>query len=390
MANGFLTPFLTGALGEYTRQEAKNDEIIGNIIDNVSNQVLNKEIPAEQALLKDALRYKGEYEANYGPEVAGVLDAAGVFNNPTDAGVENALQRFFGTKEYNLDNFKTKVIEYKKNKPDNFDKIIGASFTEQQDIALTNKKDFVKNNFSNTPNIRDLIVSPDKKEMTGMTGLMFGDRVDKMEVPSATSRLYEATKPDSGMIVSPLAIKSELGIDVPSNVQEFMTVDLFTKLTKQAYDRFDKDIKTQSVKRTLETDFGVRKPDPKLQKTNPTEYAAQKKAYDEFKALPSADRENMIRDNFTKDYIRKEVSKMATAGVPGAAEYQANISAQSIAQGALTRIQELQQYEKAVSSSRPFDPESVQYNADEDIEEVKAEARRQITSLGLNPEDYGI
>ena len=108
MANGFLTPFLTGALGEYTRQEAKNDEIIGNIIDNVSNQVLNKEIPAEQALLKDALRYKKQYEALYGPEVAGVLDAANVFGNPTDAGVENALIRFFGTKEYNLDDFKTK------------------------------------------------------------------------------------------------------------------------------------------------------------------------------------------------------------------------------------------------------------------------------------------
>ena len=105
MANGFLTPFLTGAFGEYTRQEIENDKIIGNIIDNVSNQVLNKEIPEEQALLKNALKYKNEYEANYGPEVAGVLDAAGVFNNPTDAGVENALQRFFGTKEYNLDNF---------------------------------------------------------------------------------------------------------------------------------------------------------------------------------------------------------------------------------------------------------------------------------------------
>ena len=46
-------------------------------------------------------------------------------------------------------------------------------------------------------------------EMTGITGLMFGDRVDKMEAPGATSRLYEATKPDSGITVSPLAIKSE-------------------------------------------------------------------------------------------------------------------------------------------------------------------------------------
>ena len=390
MANGFLVPFLSGALGEYTRQEVENDKIIGNIIDNVSNQVLNKEIPAEQALLKDALKYKNEYEANYGSEVAGVLDAAGVFNNPTDTGVENALRRFFGTSEYNLDDFKTKVVKYKEDKPDNFDKIIGASFTEQQDIALTNKKDFVKNNFSNTPNIRDLIVSPDTKEMTGAAGLLFGDRVDKKEVPAATLRLYEATQPDTSQVVSPLAIKSELGIEVPKEVEPFMTTKLFNELTKDAQARFDKDIKTASVKRTLETQFGVRKPDPKLQKTNPTEYAAQKKAYDDFKALPAADRENIIRNNFTKDYISKQVSEMAKAGVPGAAQYQANTSAQSIAQSALTRIQELQDYEKAVSSSRPFDPDSVQYNADDDIEAVKAEARRQITSLGLNPEDYGI
>ena len=81
---------------------------------------------------------------------------------------------------------------------------------------------------------------------------------------------------------------------------------------------------------------------------------------------------------------------MATMGVPGAANYQANQSAMAIAQGALNRIAELQEYEKAVTSSRPFDPDSVQYNADEDIEAIKAEARRQLTSLGLNPEDYGI
>ena len=286
MANGFLTPFLTGALGEYTRQEVENDKIIGNIIDSVSNQVLNKEIPAEQALLKDALKYKNEYEANYGPEVAGVLDAAGVFNNPTDAGVENALQRFFGTKEYNLDAFKTKVVKYKEDKPDNFDKIIGASFTEQQDIALTNKKDFVKNNFSNTPNIRDLIVSPERKELTGLTGVMFGDRVPKEEVPAATLRLYEATQPDTSQLVSPLAIKSELGIEVPKEVEPFMTTELFTKLTKQAYDRFDKDIKDANVKRTLNTNLGVQKPDPSLLKTDKDLYNKQKAAHDEFMKKP--------------------------------------------------------------------------------------------------------
>ena len=40
------------------------------------------------------------------------------------------------------------------------------------------------------------------------------------------------------------------------------------------------------------------------------------------------------------------------------------------------------------NKQEPFD--GIGYSADEDIEAVRAEARRQITSLGLNPEDYGI
>lgn len=390
MANGILAPFLTGALGEYSRQEVENDKIISKIIDNVSNKVLNQEIPEEQAAIKKALMYKNQYEANYGPEVAGVLDAAGVFNNPTDTGVENSLIRFFGTNDYNLDNFKTKVETYKTNKPDDFDKIIGASFTDQRSTALDDRKNFVNNEFSNTPNIRDLIISDERKEMTGATGLLFGDRVDKKEAPAATLRLYDATQTDTSQVVSPLAIKSELGIEVPKEVEPFMTTDLFTKLTSDAETRFDKDIKNANIKRSLETQFGVKKPDPGLKKSDPSEYAKQDAAHKNFMKMPAADRENIIRENFTKDYIKNKVSEMATMGVPGAANYQANQSAMAIAQGALNRIAELQEYEKAVTSSRPFDPDSVQYNADEDIEAIKAEARRQLTSLGLNPEDYGI
>ena len=77
---------------------------------------------------------------------------------------------------------------------------------------------------------------------------------------------------------------------------------------------------------------------------------------------------------------------MVKAGVPGAAQYQTNISAESIAQSALTRIAELQAYEKQQTGT----PDGIGYSADEDIEAVKAEARKQLTSLGVNPEDYGI
>ena len=385
MANGFLTPFLSGALGEYSRQEERNDEIISKIIDSVANKVLNEEIPAEEQLIKDSLRYKKEYEANYGPDVAQVLDAANVFGNPTDVGVENALQRFFGTKDYSLNNFKTKVEGYKKDNPDNFDTLVGSTFTDQRTAKLDDRKEFINTKFSDIPSIRDLIVSPQRKEMTGITGLMFGDRVDKMEAPGATSRLYEATKPDSDMTVSPLAIKSELGIDVPSNVQEFMTQDLFRKLTTDGEARFDKDYKSATVKRTIEGRFGVPKPDESIRKSQPEIYAQQKKAYEDFQKLPSGDKENIYRQNFVKDYITKQIQGMVERGVPGAASYQNNQLAIGIAQGALNKISQLQALE-----NQPASQPGESYNADEDIEKVKELARERITSLGLNPEDYGI
>ena len=385
MANGFLTPFLSGALGEYSRQEERNDEIISKIIDSVANKVLNEEIPAEEQLIKDSLRYKKEYEANYGPDVAQVLDAANVFGNPTDIGVENALQRFFGTKDYSLNNFKTKVEGYKKNNPDNFDTLVGSTFTDQRTAKLDDRKEFINTKFSDIPSIRDLIVSPQRKEMTGMTGLMFGDRVDKMEAPSATSRLYEATKPDSGMTVSPLAIKSELGIDVPTEVEPFMTQDLFRKLTTDGEARFDKDYKSATVKRTIEGRFGVPKPDESIRKSQPEIYAQQKKAYEDFQKLPSGDKENIYRQNFVKDYITKQIQGMVERGVPGAASYQNNQLAIGIAQGALNKISQLQALE-----NQPASQPGESYNADEDIEKVKELARERITSLGLNPEDYGI
>tara|TARA_B100000424_G_C22929048_1_gene494239 strand:- start:770 stop:1927 length:1158 start_codon:yes stop_codon:yes gene_type:complete len=385
MANGFLTPFLSGALGEYSRQEERNDEIISKIIDSVASKVLNEEIPAEEQLIQDSLRYKKEYEANYGPDVAQVLDAANVFGNPTDVGVENALQRFFGTKDYSLNNFKTKVEGYKKDNPDNFDTLVGSTFTDQRTAKLDDRKEFINTKFSDIPSIRDLIVSPQRKEMTGMTGLMFGDRVDKMEVPGATSRLYEATKPDSGMTVSPLAIKSELGIDVPSNVQEFMTPKLFKDLTSAGETRFDKDYKSATVKRTIEGKFGVPKPDESIRKSQPEIYAQQKKAYEDFQKLPSGDKENIYRENFVKDYITKQIQGMVERGVPGAASYQNNQLASGIAQGALIRISQLQELEK-----QPPSQPGESYNADEDIEKIKESARQRITDLGLNPEDYGI
>ena len=66
--------------------------------------------------------------------------------------------------------------------------------------------------------------------------------------------------------------------------------------------------------------------------------------------------------------------------MPGAAQYQTTRTAESIATRALTRIAELQAYEKQTQG-----PNEIGYSADEDIEAVKAEARKQLTSLVVNP-----
>ena len=70
-----------------------------------------------------------------------------------------------------------------------------------------------------------------------------------------------------------------------------MTTDLFTKLTSDAETRFDKDIKNANIKRSLETQFGVKKPDPGLKKSDPSEYAKQDAAHKNFMKMPAADRE---------------------------------------------------------------------------------------------------
>jgi hypothetical protein len=132
--------------------------------------------------------------------------------------------------------------------------------------------------------------------------------------------------------------------------------------------------------------LGVQKPDPKLQKTDPELYNKQKEAHNNFMKKPASERENLYRQEYTKNYITNQINEMAERGVPGAASYRNDQLARGIAQGALTRISQLQELE----NQQGIDTGAPPYNADEDIEKAKEQARERITSLGLNPEDYGI
>jgi len=77
MANGFLTPFLTGALTELQEQKRVSDEIAGSVVDNVSKHILGVEIPQEKAIIKAQEDLKKTYASTYDQKVADGMDAMG-------------------------------------------------------------------------------------------------------------------------------------------------------------------------------------------------------------------------------------------------------------------------------------------------------------------------
>ena len=86
MANGFLTPFLTGALTELQEQKRVSDEIAASVVDNVSKHILGVEIPQEKALIKAQEDLKKTYAATYDQKVADGMDAMGLFDSGTEEG----------------------------------------------------------------------------------------------------------------------------------------------------------------------------------------------------------------------------------------------------------------------------------------------------------------
>ena len=347
----FLVPFVTGALTELEIKRKQSDARANDIISNVGEKVLN-EIDQEEKLIQKANSFKKQYAINYGEQTAAVLDSAGVFDNPTDVGINNALIRFFGTKKYNLDNFKTKVESKAKEDPKNFEDLTAGSFIGTRKTNVRERKDFVADNFSNTPNVRDLLLSDKQKEYTGVRKLILGDRIEAGQETSATSNLLEATKVNQTELPTiSTSFRDEFGITLPKEAESFYTKEDIFKLKE-----------------------GV--------------------ALEEYNKLPVSDKRKYLLEQYQSDYINRDLQTQVEQNVPGAAnELQTrNLnSATRIAQQALQRINDLEELSKTSSipdntGTNAFDP----YDATLDIEKIRSLAKQQIINLGIDPTEVGI
>ena len=374
----FLVPFVTGALTELEIKRKQSDARANDIISNVGEKVLN-EIDQEEKLIQKANSFKKQYAINYGEQTAAVLDSAGVFDNPTDVGINNALIRFFGTEKYNLDNFKTKVESKAKEDPKNFEDLTAGSFIGTRKTNVRERKDFVADNFSNTPNVRDLLLSDKQKEYTGVRKLILGDRIEAGQETSATSNLLEATKVNQTELPTiSTSFRDEFGITLPKEAESFYTKEDIFKLKDKALTEFNNNYKNPITKSVIESNFKPKKG----------------VALEEYNKLPAADKRKYLLEQYQSDYINRDLQTQVEQNVPGAAnELQTrNLnSATRIAQQALQRINDLEELSKTSSipdntGTNAFDP----YDATLDIEKIRSLAKQQIINLGIDPTDVGI
>ena len=156
---GFLAPLGYGALRELDRQQTESDILTGTIVDTISENILGKEIPEEEALIKAQNAIKDSYIARLGPKAGNALDALGIFESGTDIGVDRAIERFLGQGK-SLDSFKESV-EALSDK--DYNQLLSTSFIGRRETTLKDRKELVGEKLSSTKNIKDLLIGEDKR-----------------------------------------------------------------------------------------------------------------------------------------------------------------------------------------------------------------------------------
>ena len=139
MANGFLVPFVTGALTELQEQKRASDEIAASVVDNVSKHVLGVEIPAERKLIKAQENLKNQYATTYGQKVADGMDAMGLFESGTEEGLFNSIRMRFGDR-YDIEGIANKID---KADAKNYEQLIQTSFIGSRKSALEDRGAYI-------------------------------------------------------------------------------------------------------------------------------------------------------------------------------------------------------------------------------------------------------
>lgn len=205
-----LVPFLLGAGSQYLADEDASDRLKGDIIDGVSKQIYEVEIPEAQKQINSIKGIKSAVIGKYGPGVAEAFDNIGLYESGDQRLVDDEIRKYFinlkDTKNISQDAFeksindlfeKTKLAGKEGQKASELFKgrFGGQSMLSLKTQQLKDRKETVKELFNDRSNMRDLLVAPDAPK-EGVRGFLFGDRVTPQDVPGATGRLTEATQVD--------------------------------------------------------------------------------------------------------------------------------------------------------------------------------------------------
>ena len=195
MANGFLVPFVTGALTELQEQKRASDEIAASVVDNVSKHVLGVEIPAERKLIKAQENLKNQYATTYGQKVADGMDAMGLFESGTEEGLFNSIRMRFGDR-YNIEGIANKID---KADAKNYEQLIQTSFIGSRKSALEDRGAYIDSVLKDTKNIKDLLVGETPKGLARFIGEPLG----RKDEATATARLTQALEGPSPQPAQP-------------------------------------------------------------------------------------------------------------------------------------------------------------------------------------------
>jgi len=205
-----LVPFLLGAGSQYLADEDASDRLKGDIIDGVSKQIYEVEIPEAQKQINSIKNVKNAIEGKYGPGVAEAFDNIGLYESGDQRMVDEEIRKYFinlkDTKNISQDAFeksindlfeKTKLAGKEGQEASELFKgrFGGQSMLSLKTQQLQDRKEKVRELFDDRANMRDLLVAPDAPK-EGVRGFLFGDRVTSQDVPGATGRLTEATQVD--------------------------------------------------------------------------------------------------------------------------------------------------------------------------------------------------
>jgi len=205
-----LVPFLLGAGSQYLADEDESDRLKGDIIDGVSKQIYEVEIPEAQKQINNIKGIKSAVIGRYGEGVAEAFDNIGLYESGDQRLVDDEIRKYFinlkDTKNISQDAFeksindlfeKTKLAGKEGQEASELFKgrFGGQSMLSLKTQQLKDRKETVKELFNDRSNMRDLLVAPDAPK-EGVRGFLFGDRVTPQDVPGATGRLTEATQVD--------------------------------------------------------------------------------------------------------------------------------------------------------------------------------------------------